>query len=510
MRERVKQSRLLSEPAQIMGPRLMFIASVVVLCVFGLVMVYSASAISAYNEFGNASFYVTRQAIFLGLGIVVCVVCAAIPYGLWSRPAVFITLWTISVVLLLATAFGLGVSALGAERSIIIAGFALQPAEFAKIFVLLTVASIVKMQMDGVVEGRRFILLIIFSAAIPLVLIYRQPDLGTAIILAVGLIALGLLAGVSWKIIGVILGAVAGYVVFACVTQPYHLDRIVSMLDPWLDKDGDGYQAVQSLYAFGSGGLFGTGLGLSRQKYLYLPYAHTDFIFAIVGEELGLIGAVFLVAVFGVFIFAGIQISRSASDMFGSMLSGSITTMIGFQACVNMACVIGIAPVTGKALPFISYGGSSLVATLMMVGIVLSVSFRSRIDAEHERRRDNFVVYEGGRNSSDSEYASNVISLRRSSRERERRENLERTSDWSGRGRSSSRSRKRDDGDMRAGGSSSRSQQGRSGRSNASGARSAGGARGERSTGGASGRSRNSGAKKSGGYASLKPKNPRR
>lgn len=489
VRERVKHSRLLSEPAQIMGPRLMFIASVVVLCVFGLVMVYSASAISAYNEFGNASFYVTRQAIFLGFGIVVCIVCAAVPYGFWSNPVVFITLWAISVVLLTATAFGFGVSALGAERSIIIAGFALQPAEFAKIFVLLTVASIVKLQMDGVVVGRRFILLVIFAAAIPLVLIYRQPDLGTAIILAVGLIALGLLAGLSWKIIAVVLAAVIGYIIFACVTQPYHLDRIVSMLDPWLDKDGDGYQAVQSLYAFGSGGLFGTGLGLSRQKYLYLPYAHTDFIFAIVGEELGLIGAVFLVAVFGVFIYAGIQISRSASDMFGSILAGSITTMIGFQACVNMMCVIGIAPVTGKALPFISYGGSSLVATLMMVGIVLSISFRSRIDAKHERKRDDFVVYEGGSGRRNDEYASNVISLRRAKRERERRENLERTSDWSGRARSSSRRRERSSNDDWTSWDTGDSRSSRNDKT---------------------GRSRKSSSRTSGGYADLKPKNPRR
>ncbi len=489
MRDRVKRSRLLSEPAQIMGPRLMFIASVIILCVFGLVMVYSASAISAYNDFGNASYYVTRQALFLGIGIVACVVCASLPYGFWGRPIVFITLWTISVLLLLATAFGLGVSALGAERSIIIAGFALQPAEFAKIFVLLTVASIVKMQMDGVIEGRRFVIFVILAAAIPLVLIYRQPDLGTAIILAVGLITLGLLSGLSWKIIGAVLLAVLGYIVFACVTQPYHLDRIVSMLDPWLDKDGDGYQAVQSLYAFGSGGLFGTGLGLSRQKYLYLPYAHTDFIFAIVGEELGLIGAVLLVAIFGVFIFAGIQISRSASDMFGSMLAGSITTMIGFQACVNMMCVIGIAPVTGKALPFISYGGSSLIATMMMVGIVLSVSFRSRIDAEHERKRDNFVVHEGGGSRRDDEYANNVISLRRARRERERRDNLERTSDWSGRGRSSSRRRERDNYDEYASKSRTKS-------------------RSER--GGESGRSRKGSGRKSGGYADLKPKNPRR
>lgn len=388
-------SRLLAEPAAIMGPRLLFILSVVALCILGLVMVYSASSITAYNEFGDAAYYVKRQAVFLAIGLVLCVVCSRIPYSVWSLPAVFITFWAISVAMLSLTAFGMGITALGAERSIVIAGFNLQPAEFAKITVLIAVASIVQMRMNGAIDGRRFIVIILVATIVPLILIYRQPDLGTAIILAVGLIALALLAGISWKIVGLILGVVIAYIVIACITQPYHLDRITSMLDPWVDPQGDGYQAIQSLYAFGSGGVFGTGLGLSRQKYLYLPYAHTDFIYAIVGEELGLIGAVAVVVLFGLFVFAGMRICRNAPDMLGCMLAGSFTVMIGFQACVNMACVTGIAPVTGKALPLISYGGSSMLATMIMIGIVLSVSFRSKVGMSYERKRDNFVVIDG-------------------------------------------------------------------------------------------------------------------
>ena len=216
------------------------------------------------------------------------------------------------------------------------------------------------------------------------------------------------------KPIAIIIGALVLYVVFACVTQPYQLERIITRFDPWVDPQGDGYQSVQSLYAFGSGGLFGTGLGLSRQKYLYLPYAHTDFIFAIVGEELGFIGAAALVAIFGVFIFAGIQISRRASDLYGCYIAGSMTVMVGFQACVNMACVCGIAPVTGKALPFISYGGSSLMATMIIVGLILSVSVHTRVDAENEQRRDNLRVLDGGSHFDvdlESSYAGRVISL---------------------------------------------------------------------------------------------------
>lgn len=388
-------SALFSEPAAIMAPRLLFILSVVALCIFGLVMVYSASSIVAHSEYGDPAYFFKRQVVFMLIGIFLCVVFARLPYGIWGMPGVFITCWCVTVILLSLTAFGMGISALGAERSIVIAGFALQPAEFAKIAVLITAASLIQMRSEGRIEGWNFIIVIIFATIIPLYLIYRQPDLGTAIILVVGILALSLLAGISWKIVVVIVGLLVGYIVIACITQPYHLQRIVSMFDPWLDPQGDGYQSIQSLYAFGSGGIFGTGLGLSRQKYLYLPYAHTDFIFAIVGEELGLFGTVLVVALFALFIFTGMRICRMAPDMFGCMLAGSFTVMIGFQACVNMACVTGIAPVTGKALPLISYGGSSMIATMIMIGIVLSVSFRSKVGMSYERKRDNFLVIEG-------------------------------------------------------------------------------------------------------------------
>lgn len=399
-----KISRLLTDPASIIGPRLLFIFSVAALCIIGLIMVYSASSIAAFNEYGDPTYFIRRQLIFLAVGIIVCVICSKNPYSIWGHPAVFITAWAISVAFLSMTAFGMGVTALGAERSIVIGSFALQPAEFAKITVLISVASIVKMNIDGTLRGNRFLAVILIASVIPLILIYRQPDLGTAIILAVGIIALALLAGISWKIIFAVLGIVVAYVIFACITQPYHLGRIVSMFDPWADPQGDGYQAIQSLYAFGNGGLIGTGIGLSRQKYLYLPYAHTDFIYAIIGEETGLIGAVIVVLLFGLFIIAGMRICRNAPDMFGCILAGSFTVMIGFQACVNMACVTGIAPVTGKALPFISYGGSSMIASMIMVGIILSVSLQSRVGMSYERKRDNFMVIDGGSSKGNTQY----------------------------------------------------------------------------------------------------------
>lgn len=393
-------SKLLNTPAQILGPRLMFILAVVALCILGLVMVYSASSIMAHNDVsvtgGDSAYYLKRQAIFLFVGVIACVVLAKIPYNVWGKLPVFVALWLIAVLMLAATAFGLGVAALGAARSIMIGPFALQPAEFAKIAVVIAVAALLASQRENPMSFRRFVVLIIFAIVVPIALIYRQPDLGTAIILAVGILAVLLLTGVPMGIILGIVGILIAYVVFVCIAQPYHIDRIVSMFDPWLDPLGDGYQSIQSLYAFGSGGIFGTGLGLSRQKYLYLPYAHTDFIFAVIGEELGLIGAAITAGLFGLFILGGMRICRNAPDLFGCALAGGMTTMIGFQACVNMMCVIGIAPVTGKALPFISYGGSSIVATMIMVGIVLSVSFQSRVGVQHEKRRDDLLVFDGG------------------------------------------------------------------------------------------------------------------
>ena len=227
--KRIRQSRFMKEPGRIMGPRLLFIASVAVLLTFGLIMVYSASSITAYNDFHDAAYYVKRQVTFMAIGIVACIACAKIPYRFWCSPTVFVVLWFITVLLLTATAFGLGVSALGAERSIMIAGFALQPAEFAKIVILMTCASLFELWHEGKFEFRHFIGILAVATLVPLILIYRQPDLGTAIILAVGFLALCLLAQVPLKPIAIIIGALVLYVVFACVTQPYHLERIITI-----------------------------------------------------------------------------------------------------------------------------------------------------------------------------------------------------------------------------------------------------------------------------------------
>lgn len=390
-------ARFFSEPSVILVPRLLFIASAFALSVFGLVMIYSASSISAYNDFGDPSYYLVRQGIYLAIGVIICLAVIAIPYSIWSRTPAFAAIWGVSVILLAYVAFGGGTSALGAERSITVGSFAFQPGEFAKIAVILTVASLVARYRAGDLDYVLCVAAVFVAILVPVLLIFRQPDLGTVVILCCGLLALGVLAGMRLRWILVGIGVVVAYIVIVCILQPYHLDRVKALIDPWSMATDDGYQTVQSFYALGSGGLFGTGLGLSRQKYLYLPEAHTDFIFAIIGEELGLVGTVFTVLLFAVFVWGGIRICRESPDTFAALLSGSLTVMIGCQALINMGCVAGLLPVTGKALPFLSYGGSSLIATLIACGLVLSVSMRSQVGMAHERRRDELLIIEGNK-----------------------------------------------------------------------------------------------------------------
>jgi cell division protein FtsW len=210
--------------------------------------------------------------------------------------------------------------------------------------------------------------------AVPAALIMLQPDMGTTATLIVAVVFVLVLSGIPMLWVA---GATAGLIALGAVfifAEEYRLERFVGFLDPWKDPAGKGYQTIQALYAFGTGGLQGVGLGLSRQKFFYLPEAHTDFILAIIGEEAGLIGTLAVVVGFAIFIWAGIRIAAGARDDFGHLIAGGITGMLAFQAVVNMAAVTGMMPVTGKPLPFVSYGGSSMLVTMTCLGLLLSVS----------------------------------------------------------------------------------------------------------------------------------------
>jgi cell division protein FtsW len=274
-----------------------------------------------------------------------------------------------------------GVGRWGAQRWIEIGSFTIQPSEFAKLACVFALAAVLtdprrKERPDWDLLAR--IALIVVPV---LVLVLLQPDMGTAmaILAAAGIVMF--LGGVAWRHLVGLVVAIGLAVPALILVEPYRLQRYISFVDPWSDPQGAGYQTIQALLAFGSGGWSGVGLGLSRQKFFYLPAAHTDFVFAIIGEELGLFGTLAVLGAFIVFAYAGFGIAVTSKDRFGRLLAGGLAGVIVLQALMNMAAVTNLMPVTGIPLPFVSYGGSSLVFTLGSVGVILSVARFGRTSA---------------------------------------------------------------------------------------------------------------------------------
>ena len=262
-----------------------------------------------------------------------------------------------------------------------------------KIALVLMSARIMIEFNEGMDALKVFVRCAIFIVA-PLALLFvLQSDLGTTVICLVAIFAILILGGVPARWIVLLLVLIAALVVAAIAAAPYRMTRFLTFLDPWGNAEGDGYQIVHSLQALASGGLFGVGLGNSYEKLQYLPEAETDFIFAIIGEELGLIGAMVVVALFVVFLYGGYCIAKDASTNYGMLIAGALTTMLVAQAFINILCVIGFFPITGKPLPFISSGGSSLISSLLIVGIILSVSFTSEpAETPYQERREKLHV----------------------------------------------------------------------------------------------------------------------
>lgn len=381
-------------PASIMGPRLILLLCVLTLTLIGFVMIYSASSVSALSEGENPFSYLMDQVKFAVIGVVCALVLwKVLPYSFWEGPAIWV-IWGLAVALLALTAV-VGTAALGAQRWLQLGPIGLQPSEFAKIAFVLMAARILNNFRAGSLSVRDLIVQVSLLILVPIMFLYKtQSDLGTTLICFVGILAVMWLGEVPMRVILITLGAGLVFAVLATVLTGYRSDRFV-YLDPWGDGEngyGKGYQIIHSYYAFSEGGLFGVGLGNSREKFLYLPEAETDFIFAIIGEELGLVGALLIVALFMLILYAGMRIARSAPDSFGAMVAGGCTIMIVFQAFLNIGCVIGVLPTTGKPLPFVSSGGSSLIATFIMVGLVLSVSSGAGSPTIYDRRRADLRV----------------------------------------------------------------------------------------------------------------------
>jgi cell division protein FtsW len=353
--------------------RYLFMGAAVFLVAFGLVMIWSASSISALvKEGGNSAYFFLRQLLFVAVGAVLAYLAAKFDYRKFQGK-LGMTVWWGAVGLLLVT-YVLGAVRLGARRWIPMGLFNLQPSEFAKIACVLVAAMLAVQWQRNRMETSQFLGRVAWYVGLPAVLVVFQPDLGTAVLMAVGVAIVLFLAGIEMRWIAAALAALAAFGVVAIAIQPYRMARVVAALDPWSDPQAKGYQTVQALLAFGTGGIKGVGLGLSRQKFFYLPEAHTDFIFAIIGEEAGLIGTIAVVAGFAMLLYAGMRIAIGSRDAYGRLVAGALTGMLGVQAVLNMAAVTGVFPVTGKPLPFMSYGGSSMFVTMLCVGIILSVS----------------------------------------------------------------------------------------------------------------------------------------
>jgi cell division protein FtsW len=350
------------------------------LVAFGLVMVYSASSARALLSSDAPSYYLKRQAIYAVMGLVALVILSRFDFHRLrhaTQPLLAVTFFLLVAVLAIGTAVN------GARRWIPIGFMNFQPSELAKLVLALWTAALLARKPAPRTLGELAKPIgVVVGLACALILI--EPDLGTAIAIAIMVSAILVVSGTRLRLLASATGIATGIVLLAIWFEPYRRERIFSFLDPWHDPQGAGFQAVQSMIALGSGGFFGVGLGESVQKIYYLPEASTDMIFAIVGEELGLIGAMAVIAAFAVFAYAGFNVALHCRDPFGKRLAAGITALICGQAAVNVSAVMGIAPLTGIPLPFVSYGGSSLVVGLAAVGILLNIASNHAVVRETE------------------------------------------------------------------------------------------------------------------------------
>ena len=351
---------------------------VLVLLAIGLVTVLSASAHYSLRTEGDSYFYVKKQLLFAVVGIISMLIISRVDYRILNSRISYVLLGIAFVLLCLVFVPGIGVTRNDATRWINLAGFQFQPSEIMKVAMIFFIATTISKNPKRIKQfWAGFVPYLVLIGAIA-VLLLLEPHMSATIIIAVIAIAMIFVAGAKFShLIPIGLVGVLGAIVLA-YTSEYRWKRVMIFLDPWQDARGDGYQIIQSLYAIGSGGLFGVGLGKSVQKYLYIPEPHNDFIFAIWAEEMGLFGVILVILLFGIFIWRGITIALKAPDMFGSLIATGVTVMIGIQAIFSIAVVSSSMPVTGIPLPFFSYGGTALVILLSCVGVLLSVSRQAR------------------------------------------------------------------------------------------------------------------------------------
>ena len=351
--------------------KLLFMATLLLVCT-SVVMVYSASAFIAMENNGDPYLYLFKQVTWALLGLVLVPLMMRIDYRTYRQPIVIWTGLAIVVAGLVAVLFGEARN--GANRWLNFGSLGVQPSELAKIVVVVFIAALLERRMDRIDDPAYALLPIGVVLAVIVALILREPDLGTSVAILVIAAVMIFAAGIDYRYVAAMGVAGSAALYFLLAVSDYRWRRVTAFLNPWADPLGDGFQMIQSMIAVGSGGLFGRGLMGGVQKLFYLPEPHNDFIYAVISEELGFVGATIVVACFCVITWRGLRTALRAPDRFGAFLALGLTTMVAFQAFFNVSVVLGLMPTKGIPLPFVSYGGSSLLINLLGMGMLLNVS----------------------------------------------------------------------------------------------------------------------------------------
>jgi len=358
-------------------PDLCLLLVTVVMVFWGIIMIFSSSAIVASVKFDNSYIFVGKQILWASMGIILLLFLSRVDYNrlhIASRPLIILSFLLLVAVLFVKDP----VSSSGIHRWFRLGRFSFQPSEMAKYAVILFFADFIDRRQSRLSEFKSGMLPVLSILVVFLFLIYIEPDLGTTVSLGIVCMVLLFLGGIKLYYLLALILCTFPPLYIAIFSVSYRRERIMAFLNPWQDPQGKGYQLIQALVAMGSGGFWGKGLGASQAKLLYLPESYTDFIFPIIGEELGFLGASLIIALFVVFTWRGMKIAIGAPNMFGTLLAAGITFLIAFQAILNIGVVTGWLPTKGLVLPFLSFGGSSLVFNLMGVGILLSISRQAK------------------------------------------------------------------------------------------------------------------------------------
>ncbi len=344
----------------------------------GIVMVYSASSALALKKFGTSYYFLKKQSIFALLGIVVLVISCHIPYRIF-RSLTYPLLILAFILLVAILISGFGYSAGGAKRWFRIHSFSFQPSEFARFALVIYLAYSMNKKMNRIKEFKVGFLPHVLVLCMFAVLIMLQPDFGSVVIFGAITWIMLFVGGVRISYLLGSLVLVIPIIYYLMVSADYRIERIMSFMNPWQYSADKGYQVVHSLLAFGTGGIWGAGIGKGYQKLFYLPEPHTDFIFSVIGEELGLLGVLIILGLYTVILWRGIYIARNSTDAFGSFVAIGLTTAMGLQICINMGVSLGLLPTKGLTLPFLSYGGTSLLMNMAAIGVLMNIGTMRKV-----------------------------------------------------------------------------------------------------------------------------------